>query len=163
MKDGDFEEKRKFMRYDTDVKIQFYVSFDIHTKIDFQILDESGKGSNAKKYPAVSRNVNAEGLAFRSGKQLSKGDRLVLFVRVPKSDKAIRMEGEVRWCHAVGNGRHYDTGIRVKEVEGNSVEKSIVYDTEHQIAWSIVLDSVFGSFKHALLKPQISKSNKDPD
>jgi len=145
-----FQEKRKSPRYGTDLKIKFYVHYDIHTKIDFLILHRDKKGFFRRKYKALSKNISAEGLAFLSPKQLKAGDRLVLFVRVPASKKPIRMEGEVRWCQPTCQGRDYDTGVQLISVEGQSVEKSLILDPIHKVTWSIVLESVFSSFKHEI-------------
>ncbi len=154
------KEKRRFCRYDTDAKVQFYVTFDVHTWVEFQIVGHKPTVKSIKKYTGVSRNVNPEGLAFRSGKKLSKGDRLALFVKVPSSNKSIRMDGEVRWSKPIPGSKNYDTGVRLTMVEGNSVERSIVIDAKYQVAWSIVLESIFGNFKHLMMKPQVSPNQK---
>ena len=159
MKSYTLPEKRKFCRYDTDAKVQFYVTFDIHTRVEFQIIGDKPTRKYVRKYSGISKNVNPEGLAFRSGKRLHKGDRLVLFVRVPTAKKSIRMDGEVRWCKKAAGGRRYDTGVRLMEVEGTSVERSVVIDPRYKVAWSIVLESVFGNFKHLILKPQVSSAH----
>jgi len=160
MKSSQKPDQRKFCRYDTDAKVQFYVSFDIHTRVEFQVIGGKPNKKYVRKYSGISKNVNPEGLAFRSTKKLHKGDRLVLFVRVPSSDKSIRMDGEVRWCKALTRGKYFDTGVRLDKVEGNSVERSVIIDLKYNVAWSIVLESIFGNFKHLMLKPQVSSSHK---
>jgi len=152
------KERRKFERFETDVKVQFFVSFDIKTKVEFRIADKEGQQVSSQKYSAVSRNVSAEGLAFQSEKVLNPGDRLVLDVYVPASKEPIPMEGEVRWCQmnpsSLGGKKAevYETGVKILKVENTDVTSSIVIDKAHNVVWSIVLESVFGNFKNLMLE-----------
>ena len=154
-------ERRRHERYETDVKVEFYVSFDLKTKVDFCVEENVRHGAISRKYSAISRNVSAEGIAFESTKDLNPGDRLYMEVYVPTSKAPIHMEGEVRWCqpmHDPVEGKKiifYDTGVRIFSVEGSSVEKSLFYDKENCIIWSVVLESIFGSFKQLTLKPKV--------
>ena len=81
-----------------------------------------------------------------------KGDILDLEIYVPSAKEPIHMEGVVRWCNRCIKGKKYNTGVKLTSVEGNPVDKSIILDSIHNVAWSIVLESVFGSFKHLMLK-----------
>ena len=150
-------DRRQYTRYETDLKIQFFVTFDIKTKIHFQVKDKSKAGFSKAKYTAFSRNISAEGLAFRSEKKLEHGDILSLEVFVPSADKPIPMVGEVRWCTKMKETEEYDTGVKLNEVEGMDVGESIVIDPIHRIAWSIVLETVFGEFKDMMLKKSSKK------
>ena len=151
-----FNEKRRYDRYETDVKIDFYVSFDVQTKIDFRVKDPQKGNLSPRKYSAISNNISAEGLSFSSAKLLKKGDGLVLDVFIPSADLPIVMEGVVRWCRKLSSSPErtqiYESGIKLLNVNGNSVEKSIFQDPSTQVTWSVVLDSVFGNFKHLVLK-----------
>jgi hypothetical protein len=151
-----FKEKRKFDRFETDVKIDFYVSFDVRTKIDFRVKDSQEGTISPQKYSAISKNLSAEGMSFVSDQKLEKGDGLLLDVFIPSANRPIRMEGAVRWCQEMPPGKNkalsFETGIKLVTVNGSSVEKSISVDPIHRVVWSIVLESVFGSFKHLALK-----------
>ncbi len=143
-------DRRKYERYDTKVEIYFRVAYDVTTKVKFRIKDDRGRFS-ARKYPAVSRNVSAEGLSFISSKELSKKDRLYVEIYLPESEGPLVMEGEVRWCVPLsGRGRDkkmYEAGVKISSVQGQSVANSIYYDNTHQIIWSILLESVLGNFR----------------
>ncbi len=153
-------EKRKYDRYETDVKIQFYVNFNIHTKINYRIKDKNKILFSKKKYSAISKNVNVEGLCLTSERLLKKEDALLMEVYIPSSQQPILMEGQVRWSQPVdqrsSRKKLYDTGVRLITVNGESVEKSIFIDPVHHITWSIVLESIYGGFKHLVLKKKRS-------
>lgn len=152
------KERRRHERYETDVKVEFYVNFDLKTKVDFCVEEKVRSGALSRKYSAISRNVSAEGIAFESTKDLIPGDRIYMEVYIPKAKTPVHMEGEVRWCQPMRDpieGKKvvfYDTGVKILFVENNSVEKSLVIDKENSILWSIVLESIFGTFKHLMLK-----------
>lgn len=150
------KEKRKFDRFETDVKIDFYVSFDVRTKVDFRVKDPKQGTLSPQKYSAISQNISAEGMSFISGKKLEKGDGLVLDVFIPSANRPIRMEGSVRWCKTLPSGKDkvqsFEAGVKLLTVNGSSVEKSISQDPVHRVTWSVVLESVFGNFKHLALK-----------
>lgn len=141
-------EKRKFERYDTEVKIYFYVSFDIKTIVKFIVVGKDKKKTPDKKYLAFSKNVSAEGLCFTSDKKLKKGNILSIEIYLPKQENPILMEGEVRWSQLVtGATNKFDTGVCVATVKGKSVSDSIYRDEKNRIVWSAVLESVFGNFR----------------
>jgi hypothetical protein len=147
------QERRKYERYETDVKVQFYVTFDLETKIHFKVKEKDKGAFSPEKYSAVSKNISVEGICFMTEKRLSKGDLLALEVYVPSSTHAIHMQGEVRWCvQEKGKRDVYETGVKILTVEGERVEKTIVFDEVHNIMWSAVLDLVFSSFKQLSLK-----------
>ena len=140
------KDQRRYERYDTEVKIYFYVTYDVRTKVRFQIIDKKGKTSSPK-YTALSRNVSAEGLCFTSDKKLAPGDYLHLEVLLPGGKESVPMEGNVRWCQKSKTPKKYDTGVKLSYVNGESVEKSIYHDQAYQVIWSIVLESILGNFR----------------
>ncbi len=145
-------ERRKHQRYETDLQIDFSVSFDLETKIKFQVKDQKRGAPAPKIYNAVGQNINAEGLGFSSSVKLEKGEHLVLDVFLPSVKEPIPMEGRVRWCSQVeGAPLEYRTGVKLIKVRDEDVEKSIFYDQTNKIQWSIVLESVFGGFKESVL------------
>lgn len=141
-------EQRRYERYETQVKVYYFVTYDVETKVLFQVLDK-GRRKTAPQYTAISKNVSAEGMCFSSGKQLHKGDRLFLEVLLPGSKTFIPMEGEVRWCQKTGPKLlpKFDVGVKLLNVDGQSVERSIYHDKEYQVIWSIVLESILGNFR----------------
>ncbi len=162
--DASMNERRRHERFETDVKVQFYVSFDLQTKVDYQVKERPADPFSPTKYSAVSRNVSAEGLSFLSAKKLEPGNQLFMEVYVPSAKNPVRMEGEVRWCETIPaeerdeGGEEYITGVRIATVENSLVEKSIIIDPYHKIIWSVVLESIFGNFKHLMLKRKASST-----
>lgn len=141
-------EQRKYERYDTQVKVYYFVTYDVETKVRFQLLDKAHR-KNSPQYTAVSKNVSAEGICFSSGKELHKGDCLFLEVLLPGSKTFIPMDGEVRWCRKAGTKFRpkFDVGVKLIKVDSQSVEKSIYSDADYQVVWSIVLESILGNFR----------------
>jgi hypothetical protein len=149
-------ERRKYARYNTEVKIYFHVNYDLKTKIRFRVLDEKESIPLSKKYPALSRDVSAEGLRFNSAKMLKKGNTLYLEVYLPRKKRPVRMTGQVRWSKKVfgfgGDKNKFDTGVKLLTVSGKPVSGSIYFDEESRVIWSAVLDSIFGSFRKLMQK-----------
>lgn len=148
-------ERRKYERYETETKVYFRVVYEIETKVEFRIVTKKDNGETlSEKYSALSRNVSAEGLCFICERQLKKGDMLYLDVYLPGRKKPISMKGCVRWSQPVAKeekGR-FDTGVRLICVGDKSVMASIHYDEANHLVWSIVLESIFGSFRKIIQK-----------
>ncbi|MCK5581236.1 MAG: PilZ domain-containing protein [Candidatus Omnitrophica bacterium] len=148
-------EQRKHARYDTEIEVKFFVSFDLDTRIDFRIQEEKKEGDMTHQYHAIGKNVSAEGLSFHCGRNLKKGDILLLDVFVPSDKDPVRMIGQVRWsslCKSekIASVQRYETGVKLLAVNGEDVEKTVFLDEINKIMWSNVLESVFGRFKHSM-------------
>lgn len=145
------KERRKYDRYATEVEIYFRVTYDLKTKVEFQVVNKDEKQKLSKKYSANSKNVSAEALCFTCKHELRRGDFLLLEVYLPSEKKPINMQGEVIWSQTTSSQQKtrqtYDTGVRLITVNGVSVKESIHFDDSHQVTWSIVLESVFGNFR----------------
>lgn len=143
-------ERRKYLRYDTEVKVYFHVTYDIKTVVKFQLVDREKGRKLSEKYEALSKNVSVEGLCFTSSKKIEKGDALQLEVYLPNQKDPIIMEGEVRWCREEEGSpkgkSQYDAGIKILSVNGEFVPASIYQDNAYQVTWSILLESVLGNF-----------------
>lgn len=145
-------ERRKYYRYDTEMKLYFRVSYDVRTKVAFQVLGDDEDKS--KRYFGISKNISVEGIYFVSKKELKKGDRLLLEIYAPKSKTPSFMEGEVRWSHKIPEDQKYSdmfhTGVKLITANGKSVADSIYHDKKYEVDWSIVLEAVFGSFNEMI-------------
>jgi len=142
------DERRKYERYDTEAEIYFHVTYEVKTKVEFQILESKSSDTIlSRKYIAISRNVSAEAICFCSEKQLKTGDMLFMEVYLPSEKKPIHMEGQVRWSCATKQKDRFDTGVKLNTVNGKPVHGSIYFDEENKVVWSAVLDSVFGNFR----------------
>ena len=149
--DHSSREKRRHERFDTNKEIFFTVSYEIKTKVNFQIIDQKSDKILAPKYLAVSRNVSAEGICFTSLRKLKLGDVLILEVYALESKDPVYMEGEVKWSNPTSanpaDEGKFDAGVRIVTVEGRSLTQTFVQDASHKVVWSAVLESVLGSFE----------------
>lgn len=150
------EERRLYTRYDTSMKIFFRVSYDINTKVKFQLMEGGDTDSHARKYSGISRNISVEGLCFSSHKKLDPGDKLHIEIYLPGQRIPVTMEGEARWSRPLGKNagarKNIFTGVRLLSVNGRKVAGTIHYDSEHKLIWSSVLDSIFGSYNKFVKK-----------
>ncbi len=153
-------EKRKYERYDTELRIYFDRGFEVETKVKYQLLDKQREKPISRKHAALSKNVSAEGLGFIASQQLQKGDFLHLEIYLPTANQPVKMEGEVRWSNPVAGekrqGPLFQTGVLLKKVNGEPVDKTLHFDKEYHINWSNVLESILGSFKD-LAKKNLKK------
>ena len=165
------KDKRKYKRYNTEAKIYFDFAYDLETKVKFELIEEKKKPKPKKKYLAVSRNISAEGLCFVSHKDVKIGDQLYMEVYLPSAVEPIHMIGVVIWCDAVAesstyvlddkeNKQMYHIGVVLSLVDGDPVGDSIHFDKEYGVNWSVVLESVFGSYK-MLMGEKYKRKNKD--
>lgn len=159
--------KRKYKRYNTEAKIYFDFAYDLETKVKFEFVD--GKKRLKKQYLAVSRNISAEGLCFVSHKDVEIKDRLYMELYLPNAVEPIPMTGEVKWCDPVSesstyvlgdkkNKQMYHIGVILALVNGKPVNESVHFDKEYGVDWSVVLESVFGSYK-MLMGERYKKKN----
>ena len=148
----DSKNKRKYERYETEVKIYFEVDYNLQTKVEYQLVGRNKQKLLSKRYLGLSRNVSTEGMCFISDYLLKKDDVLSIEVYLPGDDEnPIQMLGEVRWSDAMpakeGDPVRYSTGVKLLTVNDQSIAPSITFDEENKVYWSPVLESIFGKFK----------------
>ena len=150
------DERRRHDRFSTDVKIQFYVPYDLNTKVKFKVADQKNMKQELPQHTGYTKNISAGGICFTSEWELGKGDYLLLDVFVPQVADPVVMEGVVCWSRVSQSpqlpGLQYDTGVQILKVRDKSVEGSIYFDQAHQVIWSEVLESVLGSFSKLFKK-----------
>ena len=149
------DDRRKYSRYDSELEVYFRTNYDIKTKVKFWIFKRRNLGQEPK-YTAFSKNISAEGMCFYSEHQLKKNEQLSLEVYIPRQKEPILMVGEVKWSEPFSEedrkaGRFY-TGIKLLKVYNKTVAHTIYFDPTYQVVWSIVLESVFGSFRQIAQK-----------
>lgn len=144
------KERRKYPRYDTEIKIYFRVHYSLETKVKFQLINKGNEDLLSKKYFGLSRDVSVEGLRFRSAKKLRKGNQLYLEMYLPKRREPVWMMGEVKWSRQLDPRsklmHKYDTGVKLTNVMGEPVSESIYFDKKYKVFWGSVLNYAFGSF-----------------
>lgn len=139
-------EARQHDRYNTDVKVNFYVPYELKTKVNFQFKKTQPDPSLNRRFSGVSRNISAGGICFVSELRLEQGDYILIDIFLPGIPKPISMEGSVRWCKVNEEGLQFYSGVQLLKVNDKPVEESIYFDQEHQVIWSNVLDQILGSF-----------------
>ena len=137
-------DNRQAPRYEKDLTVKFDFLYNAATALKYQIEEEA-----RQTYTGVSKNISASGLCLSSPHELKRGQHLRLEVYLSNGRDPIRMDGEVRWC---GRSSHdsqsmFDAGIRLMNVEGEPVDATVHLDEAHQVLWSNVLESVFGTFR----------------
>lgn len=151
------KERREYNRHSTEVKIYFDFAYDLETKVKFEFIDKRGK-ILPKRYAALSRNISVEGLCFLSHKKVERGDLLHMEVYLPSAKDPIHMKGEVKWCRVLESSsgptpkkrkdNHiYHAGLMLLFVNGQPVHETIHYDKEYDVNWSIVMETVLGSYR----------------
>jgi hypothetical protein len=160
------KERRKYQRYDTETKVHFYIDYRLVTRVKFRVIGECKGKHAAGECSGITRNISAEGMRFSSEKKLKKGDLLCMRIYLPEGGKPIPMTGVVRWSGAVypksEEGFKFDSGVKLLRVKGRSVARSIHIDRKYNEPWSIVLDSVFGSFHKFLHKTMLKLKTSYP-
>jgi hypothetical protein len=141
--------QRKAPRFDTDVKLSFTTAYDFRTEVDYTVDSEKKRGQ-AQTYIGFSKNISVGGICFESPKELTSGEYLWIELHLPKHNKLIYIEGEVRWsCLATvspTSPRLFTTGVLVKKVDGSNVEETIYFDEDYKVMWSKLLERVLGGF-----------------
>ena len=144
-------EKRRFERFNTGKEVFFQVAYDIKTKVSFQLVDKEAGKTLSRKYIALSKNVNVEGMCFTCTRELSPGDILVLEVNSMSSKRPVYMKGEVKWssknAEEQEDGNKFSTGVMLLDVEGKPVPDTFHKDENGDVVWSGVLEAILGSFQ----------------
>jgi hypothetical protein len=148
------DERRQYTRYASDLKLAFYVSFDFETRIDFRVKKDQEQSFSRAKYSGTTKNVSAQGLCFITDHELCKKDFLSLEIYLPNKAESLDMEGRVRWSRLLeqnsAESRLFETGVKLTAINGEEVERSLVFDDIHKIYWSNVLETIFAESKHKL-------------
>ena len=141
------DNRRKYPRYDTDVKVEFRVPYDLKTEVDFKITEEMMEGRE-NTYIGFSKNISVHGLSFESPKRLDPGDLLWIDLHLPKSGHVVFMQGEVCWCQSMGSSMddkpRFQAGIQITKVDGLDVEQTVYFDKTYGVFWSELLERVLG-------------------
>jgi Tfp pilus assembly protein PilZ len=141
------DNKRKYSRYDTDVKVSFRVPYDFSAEVDFKITEEMIEGRD-RTYIGFSKNISVHGLSFESPKRLEIGDLLWIDLHLPKSDKVVFMQGEVCWCKSIESSMEdkskFQAGVQIAKVDGLDVEQTVYFDKTYGVVWSELLERVLG-------------------
>jgi len=151
--------RRRYQRYESDVRIQYHFAYDVETKVKYHVI----KGQNqddlkSQTYSAVSKNISANGICFVCDQRLEQGKGIHLEVFLPRMRKPVCMEGTIRWSQVIDGGRKdspkYETGVHLDIIEGKMVDDSIHMDEQYQLEWSEVLESILGKYRVLAQKRQ---------
>jgi len=104
MKKKEPVDKRRFVRFNLGIKVNFQVK-------------EKGKGkASLRKISGISKNICLEGVCFTSKSKLESGSKLELEIFLPSEPEPLRLEGEVIWCHLIQAEKDrvvFDTGVKL--------------------------------------------------
>lgn len=143
------DNRRKYLRYMTDARVEFRVPYDFEAELDFKITEEIMEGRE-HTYNGVSRNISVRGLSLYSPKRLEPGDLLWMDLHLPKSEQVVFLRGEVCWCHtqeALQDGKTgFLTGVKINTVDGHDVDETVYFDKVYGVVWSELLERVLGGF-----------------
>jgi hypothetical protein len=151
--------KRKYPRFDTDIKVHFQLPYDFRTEVDFSV-DADAKHGALNRYVGFSKNISVQGLCFESNKRLNPGDALWLELHLPSSNEIIFMQGVARWCQLSSASpetvKSFVTGVEVHKVDGIDIEQTVYFDEQYGVTWSHLLERVLGNFAKAQKKSKPS-------
>ena len=121
MKDDVFFERRKYLRFNADAKIQV------------KIKAKTKKKASAVNIVATTKNLSVEGFCFKSKKKYKHGDLIELEITLPVYRKPLHLEGKVVWSHTLRKKSEkgsFETGIKLFTIEKADEGKFLGYVCE---------------------------------
>jgi hypothetical protein len=118
MEKDEFREKRKYIRLDTDAKVEFQ----IQPKNPYKAISE--------KTSAIAKNLSIEGICFICDKKLEAGSVLKLFIYLKDLPEPLNLEGEVRWSQVIEEKKGEEkiaTGVKLYTIPKSDESKFIRY------------------------------------
>jgi len=120
MEDRAFVEKRKYVRFDLEVRIKF------------QIL---GQGKDKTQVPsesvsAIIKNLSIEGVRFISDVRVESGSIIRLEVLLPAQIQPLHLEGQVKWSQSLKqpDGKEmFETGVKLFTIEQSDENRFMGY------------------------------------
>ena len=111
------EEKRKYAR------------LKVGTRINFRV---KGKGKTPlKKISAMSKNISAEGICFRTNQELAVGTELEIEIFLPSDPEPILLRAEVRGCSPFQEKEKgktvFDTGVQLFIIDRSNENRYMAY------------------------------------
>ena len=121
------------MQKNQDFEKRNYIRLDFQLQLNFNKEDGSGES-----FPAITKNISAEGLRFTSDQKLEKGSKIDFEIDLPNREKPVHFKGEVVWSKAAssadkGKKGNYDIGIKFVEVDKKDRNALMLYICEKMI------------------------------
>lgn len=115
------------MTKETDLERRKYIRLDTEVKIECMPIEDQ-----KEKIPAISKNISIQGICFNSNKEFKSKTPIKLQVCIPNNPKPVYLEGEVVWCKAVksskpGEPPTFDTGVKLPDIEKSDEGKFFMY------------------------------------
>ncbi|MBN2097866.1 MAG: PilZ domain-containing protein [Candidatus Omnitrophica bacterium] len=108
-----------------------YVRFNVQTKVNFQVVPEKKESAPSTRVEGISKNISAEGICFSSEKKLTPGSKLELEIFLPNEPEPLLLMGEVKWSEASGQQQTgktlYDTGVQLFNIAPNDENRYVKY------------------------------------
>ena len=120
----EYIEKRKFVR------------FDVQTKVNVQIQSEQKGKVSSVKVSGISKNFSVEGASFISDRKLEPGSKLKLEIFLSQRSKPVHLKGQIMWSRPLNlpDGKEiYETGVKIATVEKSDEARFIKYVCDQMI------------------------------
>lgn len=120
MEDRAFVEKRKYVRFDLEVKIKF------------QILQQ-GKDKGqvpSESVSAITKNLSVEGIRFISDVRVELGSIIRMEILLPTQTQPLHLEGQVKWSQSLKqpDGKElFETGVKLFTIEKSDENRFMGY------------------------------------
>ena len=114
------EDKRRYIRFDTNIK----VSFKVKDKA------KGGAGGPSKSISAIAKNLSVEGICFSTKKKLEQGKLIELEILLPGRQEPLHLTGVVCWIKPLTkktNTEKFDIGIKLFTINRNDEARFLGY------------------------------------
>jgi len=121
MKEKVFVERRKYIRFNAD------------SKVNIQVEKGKKRALPSAKVSAIAKNLSVEGLYFKSKKKFNHGTLIKLEIYLSSLRKPLHLEGKVIWSHALRKKSEkgfFDTGVKLFTVKKADESKFLGYVCE---------------------------------
>ncbi|MFH1378890.1 MAG: PilZ domain-containing protein [bacterium] len=108
MKNSNFRERRKYVRFNIDARVNFKVKGTDKTK------------TSDKAIPGLVRNICVEGACFILDTRFAVNTILHLEIQLPSFSRAVHLTGEIRWSRPFMNQdvfNMFETGVKIIEID----------------------------------------------
>lgn len=113
-----YEEKRR------------YVRFGVQTKVNFQVQQRHQAKTPLERVSAITKNLSVKGACFISDTRLQPGDMLKLEITLPSQSEPLHLEAQVIWSDPIRlpDGKEmYETGVKLFTLEKSDESRFIEY------------------------------------
>lgn len=118
MEGKSFVDKRRYIRFDSEIKISF------------QIKDKTKEQNPSRAVSAITKNLSTEGICFVSDRKLEPGSVLELEILLPSHPQPLHLEGRVVWLCPLQQQEAkeiFDVGVKLFTLEKADENRFVGY------------------------------------